>query len=288
MKTYLDCYGCFVKQSLKIARKTGCDDVLQKVILDEVLKTLIECDGELPPPLIAEKIENIIHTLTKCVDPYKEIKKWSNDEALKLYLQLKEILQNSSDKLTTAIKLSAFGNLIDFAIVEKIDLNSELERYVYLLLKGQSIDIFASRLAKAESLLIIGDNAGEIVFDKILVEYLADEYPKLEIFYSVRHSPVINDATTEDARYIGLDKICKVISSGLAAPGTVLERCSNKFQKIFNSVHLIISKGQGNYETMSNIKDERLFYLLKVKCEVVSRHLGFDIGNIVLAHAKNN
>jgi len=92
----------------------------------------------------------------------------------------------------------------------------------------------------------------------------------------------------EDALYVKLDKICKVVSSGLAAPGTVLERCSKNFQKIFNSVDLIISKGQGNYETMSNIKDERLFFLLKVKCEVVSKHLGIDIGNIILTQANNN
>lgn len=287
MKTYFDCYACFIKQTLKLARMTVCSETCQKRILNKVLSILLNCDLELTPPLIAEQIEKIIHSYTKCKDPYKNLKKISNDESLKIYPRMKKVLNASKDKLNTALKISAFGNLIDFAVLESINLKKELLEFKNFKTEFQAFKEFSKKLKQAQSILIIGDNAGEIVFDKILIEYLKETFENLKIYFAVRGGPVINDAILEDAEYVGMDKVCEVISNGLKTPGTVIERCSKKFIKIFNAVDLIISKGQGNYESLSNLKDERIYYLLKVKCEVVSKHLGIEIGKAAMIRLTN-
>jgi len=282
MKTYLECYSCLLKQSLKLSKMINCSAAQQKHILTETLNFLIKCNIDLPAPLIFEQIEKIVLKYSKNKDIYKELKKKSNDEALELYDLLKNRITNSSSKLVTALKLSAFGNMIDFAIIDNLNLADEFKKFDYLYLNSQHIEILAEKLENSNVLLIIGDNAGEIVFDKILIEFLKSEYPKLKIYYAVRAAAVLNDATLEDAKHIKLNQLCKVLTTGVAIAGIDLNRCSNEFLKLFNNADLIISKGQGNYETLSTKIDARIFYLLKVKCEVVAKHLGVEIGRIIL------
>ncbi|HPP87442.1 MAG TPA: ARMT1-like domain-containing protein, partial [bacterium] len=264
MKTYLDCYCCFINQALKLARESKISEQTQKKLIDEVLKILLKIPADAPPPLIAEIITKLIYKYTKVKDPYKTAKHNSNIEALKLYPHLKKILASSKNKLFTGLKIAAFGNIIDYAIVENLNIVNELKNFEKLKVSFKKYNEFSQKIKKAKTLLIIGDNAGEIVFDKVLIEYLLKKYKNLKIYYSVRHKPALNDSTMADAKFTGLDKICSVISTGMAAPGIILPRCSDKFRKIFEATDLILNKKQKNFESLSSITKENLFYLLKI------------------------
>ncbi len=125
-------------------------------------------------------------------------------------------------------------------------------------------------------MLIIGDNAGETIFDKVLIEELLN----LEIIYAVRSGPIINDATIEDVELAGLNRQVRLISTGCDAPGVIRTECSQEFLKIFDEADIVISKGQGNYETLSE-EEREIFFLLKVKCPVIAKHIGVDSGDYV-------
>ncbi|MCK5255186.1 MAG: DUF89 family protein, partial [Deltaproteobacteria bacterium] len=121
------------------------------------------------------------------------------------------------------------------------------------------------------------DNAGEIVFDRLFIEQL----PREKVTYVVRGEPIINDVTIEDAREVDMFELVDVIDNGSDAPGTILETCSHEFQKRFASSDLVIAKGQGNYETLSDI-NKRIFFLLQVKCPVIAKDIGFEVGSFVV------
>ena len=146
-----------------------------------------------------------------------------------------------------------------------------------------SVKNFKRDLAQAGTILYIGDNAGEIVFDKLLVEELADR-KDYDITFAVRSGPIINDATRDDAIAVGLDKYVNLIEIGTRSPGTVLDLCTQEFQKCFQESDVIISKGQGNYEALD--PSPNLFKLLVVKCELVARDIGADVkvGDIVFTN----
>lgn len=202
--------------------------------------------------------------------------------AEKVYPVLKSYLQNKQDKLYAALKIAATGNIIDSAIYSNIDIENCIEKELNNNFSICDLDCFEKKLKKAETLLIIGDNAGETVFDKVLAEYLSP----LDIFYAVRSEPVINDATTEDAYCSDLDKYTTVISTGCNAPGAVLEKCSPEFINIFNKADIVISKGQGNFEALSECKRE-IFFLLKAKCSVIAKKLDVYINDYVFIRKDN-
>jgi uncharacterized protein with ATP-grasp and redox domains len=181
---------------------------------------------------------------------------------------------------------SAAGNAIDLApdcpIVEIY------RRYMEIISKGFAWDdyeLFLNKLARSKSLLYLGDNAGEIVWDKILIEELLDHF-NIEIVYTVRGFPILNDVTMEDALFVGMDKLVKVISNGFDAPGTLLDRCSKEFLKHYQTSDLILSKGQGNYESLS-AEDRPIFFLLQVKCPVIAENINCHMGEIVLKSQTN-
>lgn len=176
-----------------------------------------------------------------------------------------------------AIRLAIIGNIIDFGPNYRM---FDIEKDVHVGKKQPFAMCDYSALKKAvgqsDTILYIGDNAGEIVFDKLLVKTL-----KKPVTFVVRDAPIINDATMEDTIQTGMDKAAEVISSGSELPGTVPHLCSKEFNELFNRATCIISKGQENYETLSEI-DRPIFFLLKVKCPVIARHMGASVGDIVL------
>ena len=182
------------------------------------------------------------------------------------------------------LHLAVAGNIIDFGAKHDYSdkqIHEEINKMLSTDLSNSHTEELKQEIDRAEKILYLGDNAGEIVFDKLFVEQL----PKNKITFAVRGKPVINDATMEDAKAIGLTEIVKVIDNGAGYPGTVIESCSEEFQKIFNEADLIISKGQGNYETLSENKSN-IFFLLKIKCDIVARDLNKSLGDFVVL--KNN
>jgi uncharacterized protein with ATP-grasp and redox domains len=136
---------------------------------------------------------------------------------------------------------------------------------------------FAQAVEEAEDILYLTDNAGEVVFDRLLLEQL----PRKKVTVAVRGKPVINDATMEDAEYVGLAEVARIIDNGSDAPGTILSDCSDTFRRRFERADLIISKGQGNYETLADCP-RPIYFLLQVKCPIIARDLNCQVGTAIL------
>jgi len=286
MKTYLDCIPCFFGQALAVARITGANENMQKRVLDEVAKLAPDFSMESTPPETGRFVYQLVSKLTGNEDPYREIRKNSNQLILNLYPELEALVENSKDRILCAIRLAITGNIIDYGALASFNgalasFNIEEEVGNSLKSKFSVLDysVFKQVLDNTKSILYLGDNAGEIVFDKLLIE----ELRKLgkEITYVVKDKPIINDVLLEDAHDCGIDKIAKVISNGGDAAGTVLNLCSKEFLEIYHEAPLIISKGQGNFETLSAERTP-LFFLFKVKCPVIARDIGCKVKDMIL------
>ena len=288
MKTCLDCIPCFFKQALEAARIAGADDVTQRNILNEVAKILPKFRLDASPPEMARIIYQMVRSFTGVDDPYLQIKDQSNRCALNVYGQLVQKL-NGKDRLLSAVELAIAGNIIDFGPKNSINIVKELDKI--LVTENRMIqnvnplffqyDRFKSALARSKSILYLADNAGEVVFDRILLEVMHQEYPGTEIRYAVKEKPAINDALMKDAQDCGISGIADIISSGSDAPGTLLSFCSESFLNLFKSADMVISKGQGNFETLSAV-DRPVFFLLLAKCPVIANHIGSRIGDVIL------
>jgi uncharacterized protein with ATP-grasp and redox domains len=281
MKTYLDCLACFLSQALKASRITTADERMQREVMDQVMEKLIRLPLDASPPQIARMVYGTIRTVTGTTDPFSAIKKKQNELALGFYPALKAMVRGSDDPLLLAVKLAIAGNIIDMAIPREIgDIREEILSVVSSPLAVNDYAVLRKSLTDARQLLYLGDNAGEIVFDRILIEELtAVDSPR--IVFAVRDGPIINDATFDDARAVGIDRHAEVMSSGSSAPATVLSECSSEFVRVFRKADVIIAKGQGNYESLGD-EGENLFFLLTVKCPVVASHLGLQVGDRVL------
>ena len=282
MKTYLDCFPCFMQQTLRAARIATNDETKIKKLLDEVGMMLKDIPMENTPPETGNIIYKKIAEITGNNDPYKKIKKQNINEVLKLYPKLKEIVKNSDDKLLTAVRLAIAGNVIDLGMDKEFDIVKDVEKILKQDFAIFDYEQFKRHLDLHNEILYIGDNAGEAVFDKILIEELPHS-----VTYVVRGIPIINDVTIDEAKYIGLDKVAKIISSGTTAPGTILNLCNDNFIKKFNDASMIISKGQGNYEGLSDVK-RSVFFLLKAKCPIIAHHIGVEENDIVLKGINSN
>ncbi|MBL7204469.1 MAG: DUF89 family protein [Desulfobacteraceae bacterium] len=276
MKTYLDCFPCFLNQALRAARIATDDEKKIKWVLDEVGMMLKNIPLASTPPESGRLIYHKVGEITGNLDPFREIKGKSTEQALSLYPSMKSLVEKSNDRLLTAIRISIAGNVIDFGANWHFDLNAEVAEILARDFAVCDYNRFKDQLDEAHKILYIGDNAGECVFDRILIEEM-----KKPVIYVVRDVPIINDATYEDAVQAGIDKVATILSSGTDAPGTILKTCSAEFKRIFNSAEFIISKGQGNYETLSNQKGP-IFFLLKAKCKVIANHMGIREGDIIL------
>ena len=280
MRTYFDCIPCFVRQALDAAKLATDDEQIHEKVVREVLRLAVDLDMSKSPPAIGQQIHRLIRNLVGQDDPYHGIKRRFNNLALKLYPELRKQILCSDDRLETAIRLAIAGNIIDFGVNSSLEescvketISDSLSGY----LDPKQIQGFKDAVTAVEKILYLADNAGEIVFDRLLIEQLP--YEKVTVV--VKGRPVINDATMEDAEVAGLSRIVEVIDNGSDAPGTILESCSEEFRRRFAEADLIIAKGQGNYETLSNVEKD-MFFILKAKCPVIARDLGCEVGEMIL------
>ncbi len=276
-----------MRQALDAARMATDDPAVQREVLDRVAKLLPAVPSDSTPIDMGQLIHRLVREVTGVADPYEEVKKESNDLGLKFYPTLKSQVQGSEDPLLTALKIAGAGNIIDFGPKLTMDHSRSLDQIVNDSLSQALQEPFDSvqyrafkeKLTEVKEILYLGDNTGEIVCDKILIEELVRRGK--EVTFVTRGEPTINDATLADARYVGLDKVATVITNGSDAPGTRLEDCSQKFVAAFQSAELIISKGQGNFEGLSDVPGP-IFFLFKVKCPVIAREAEAEIGTVVL------
>ncbi len=280
MRTFLDCMPCFIRQALDSARLVTDDEQVHEQVVREVLKLASDLDMSQSPPVIGQRIHRLIRKLINNTDPYRELKQRFNRLALRLSAELEESVRASEDPLETAVRLAIAGNIIDLGVKTSI-VESDIETIIRDCLTadfdGQQVEELRNAASRAERILYLTDNAGEIVFDRLLIERLP--YEKITVV--VKGQPVINDATMEDAEFAGLTKIVEVIDNGSDGPGVILESCSQEFIQRFDQADLILAKGQGNYETLSDI-NKNIFFVLKAKCPVIARDLGCEVGEMIL------
>ena len=286
MKLEPECVGCLFNQMLKAFRLLK-PDFSREIIFKaqkELMQCLINFDIEQKAtPFLGKVTYKIISDLLNNEDPYHDLKMQYNNLVLEFLDEIMLIVETTEDPLAKAILASALGNTIDFASQHEIDIISDLKNFVIEDFVINDYLRFRESLEDSTNLLIIGDNAGEIVLDKILILILKKYYPDLEIVYSVRSAPIINDVTIEDARFISLTKLVKVIESN-DAPGVILEEASDEFKKYFFKKNgVILSKGQGNFESLlgMEIPQKEVYYLLKAKCNLMERIFGVRIGDLI-------
>lgn len=282
MKTYLDCLPCFVKQALNAGRIATKDEEKIKELIDHVGCMLKDIPMDNTPPQTGELVYRKIREITGVSDPYKNIKQASINMVLGMYPDLKQIVNKSDNRMLTAIRLAIVGNIIDFGVNKSFNLKEDMQKILKQDFAIFHFNEFLDQLNAAQSILYLGDNAGESVFDKLLIEELGKP-----VTYVVRESPVINDVTFTDAINSGLDQVAKIISSGCSAPGTILNCCNDNFMEKFKNADMIISKGQGNYEGLSAV-NRSVFFLLKAKCKVIAKDLNVMEDDIILKASDNN
>lgn len=283
MRTYLDCLPCLLNQALKAARAATDDENLQRQVLNSVAEMIPELSLGMKPPEIAQKCYKLVYELIGNSDPFREAKDEANHTALGLYPHLKELVAESQDPLLTACKLAIAGNSIDlgpsldYGSVENI-----METALESPLAVNHYEQLITSINESQNLLYLGDNAGEIVFDRVLIEEL-HRVKHLEINFVVRDKPIINDATAHDALATGIDSVAGIISNGSDAPATILSQCSPEMLELYHAAEVIIAKGQGNYESLSEEPDN-IFFFLKAKCPLVSEAMKVSVGDAILKH----
>jgi len=284
MKLNLDCIPCFQRQALQAVRFISDDEKLHERVLREVAKKLLESNWDLTPPELAHQIHSIVKRITNENDPYKKVKRESNDLVLKMYPELKETVNKSRDPLRTAVRLAIAGNIIDFGVPHEFNLEETIREVLKKQFAIDDYEQLQEKLKDAETLLFFVDNAGEIGLDKLLVETFLEAKKLEKIDFVVKGGPIINDATLEDAVYMGLDGLPNseflTISNGEVGTGPA--RSSQKVKRWIKDHDLVISKGQGNYEGLS--EHNGLFFMLMVKCPIIASDLGVEVGDIILEY----
>lgn len=281
MRSHFDCFPCFLRQALDAVRLVILDTQGQELLFRDLLRWMAEMDLALPPPVITQLIHRRIRDLSGQVDPYLQIKKKQNQLASGLLGEMGEYIRHAADPFEMAVRLALAGNVIDMGVKGKVtegEVRCSLRQALSQPIWGD-MEAFRRRVKRARSILYLADNAGEIVFDKVLVQALAPA----RVTLVVRGGPVINDATREDALEVGIDAVADLIDNGSDAPGTILSDCSNDFCSRFAAADLVIAKGQGNVETLCQASRE-VFFLFKVKCEVMAGHTGISMGTHALLH----
>ena len=285
MQSYTECIPCFVRQAHDALKEVVADD--ERLIhrtLQRVMRAAAEFPLEKTPPAMAQITHRIIREETGNADPYAEIKAASTRMALALAEEARSTMVGAIDPFKMAVRFSIAGNIMDFALASnwnRFDHDNFIENTRLQPLEEDAVERLRAAVRAAKFILFLGDNAGETVFDRLLIEQM----PSVKILYAVKGAPVINDATLADARAAGLDEVAELVENGSDAPGTLLEDCSPAFRRLFDEADLVIAKGQANYEGLCDVS-RPVFFLTQIKCPVIGRDLGGPVGSWVIREHK--
>ncbi|OGC05491.1 hypothetical protein A3H38_05875 [candidate division WOR-1 bacterium RIFCSPLOWO2_02_FULL_46_20] len=283
MKAFLECVSCIIRQTIEILQRVERSEKRRQDILSAVIKKLAKVDiHQMTPPEATKFAHDVIQKMTGIKDLYKKPKLQNNREALALYPYLKSLVAKAADPLLMAIRLAIAGNIIDLGALAEFDVKQTVKDVIKQKFAVSDYQRFKRELKRAKLLLYIGDNVGEIVFDKVLIEELIKQ---VGVVFAVKSEPVLNDVLMADARMVGLDKVVKVIKSGSDHAGTTMARGTKEFKRLFKKADMVIAKGQGNYETLDTEK-KNIYFLLKVKCPCLAQANGFSQGDIILENLR--
>ena len=272
------CHFCQVRSFEKLLADHNIDE--EKI--DEVVQEFLSYLGSIPRKTIAPEVARETNAMIRKVlgkaDPYKKVKAQTNKYLFNKYAELKQIVENSDKQFQTALRLSIAGNIIDSVGSPNFDINKTINFVLNSDFAINHSEKLEKEINEARTVLYLGDNAGEIVLDKLFIETIAHK----NLIYTVKGAPIINDATMEDAEYVGMKNVAKVITNGYDAPSTLLNHVSNEFLEIYNKADVIISKGMGNLEGLLHNGNKKIFFLLMVKCDTIGELIGIEKKNFVV------
>lgn len=277
MKINEQCLPCLVNQAIKTAKLTNAEN--REELYKKIFSKMSEMDFTKTNPEIVGENYRLIKQHIGCDDPYKNTKEYYN----KLFLENMDSYEDKIHSIEDAVKYAIVANIIDFNPVHS-NVNEDIEHFFSnidsLGFSINDVNYLLNDIEKAENILYLGDNCGEICFDKLLIKRIKELNPKCRIYFGVRGEAVVNDNTKEDAHFVGMDEYATVISNGDYSLGTVLSRTSSEFRKIYNAADVVIAKGQANYESLSE-EDKNIYFLLMVKCKVIAEYIGVKEKSLV-------
>jgi len=288
MKMTPTCVTCIFSQALRVCETLGVDEETTKKVLDAVGCSVPTWSFEETPPQVAARVYPMIAEILETDDIYRDFKREATEHARAFIPYIEAMIDKSVDTFHAALKAAVAGNVIDLAATERFDLEEEVAKVFETPFAIDDSARLRERLQKAENVLVIGDNAGEHLFDKVLMRRLKALFPQIRLGYVVRGVPIINDVTLEEAEDAGIGEVADIIDSGVDTPGLDLSRMSDEMRRRYGEADLVISKGMGNYESLNDTSTRPTFHLLKVKCNVVAASLGREVGDIICYEGKND
>lgn len=272
MKLQYECISCIVAQVLTVAKMLSFDETHTETAVRDTLSYLSKADYAGCTPESMAELWEILLKDADSDDPYKHIKELCNREAIKMEQRTREAIHAAKDPFTKALKYAIAGNLVDYGLEHPVALeeqNRQIDEISSRQFATDDSPALKEALMKAVKILYICDNAGEILFDKLLIEYIKEEFPQAEVVCAVRGKPVLNDVTSADALAVGIQHVARIVDNGDGSPGTVLHRTSEAFREEYRTADVVLAKGQGNYESLSGEDHENLFFLFMAKCGTI-------------------
>ena len=282
MRSTIDCVPCYIRQIISTLRVAGVEEEKHYALIHALFPTIAALDPLKSPAENSSLILFEVYRLLGEDDPYQKAKAASNELARTYLPVLERVVSANKDPLLTALKASVAGNAIDMGINPDYDVSESIRRELDRDFRRSDIDSFRELLSQGGPLVVIGDNSGEIVFDSLLLSHLRNYTD--ELYYVVKGGPILNDATEVDAEDTGMDFLAKVVTTGSNYLGTIPKHSGQELRAALASAHLVLSKGQANYETLegTSFAGEKTFFFLQAKCPVVAAHLGVELGDSVL------
>lgn len=273
-----DCIPCFQKQAERLIIKHELSEKSANEVKVKLNTFINKKNGYVTSPEVGRYLNELVKAASGTNDLYAREKREYNDMVLNMYDDLKLKVQSSDYPEYPALRYALAGNIIDFGPPSEFDAAAAFSNAIQKIPSINHANKLISDIKLAETVLYLGDNAGEIVADKLFIETL--HHPNL--FFAVRGGFVMNDVTMEDAYYVGMDKTAKLLSNGYDAPSTILSECSQEFMQVYEKADVVISKGQGNLEGLIDEKGKKIYFLLMVKCDVMASRVGVNVGDVVV------
>ncbi len=276
MSSFVDCIACIVNKTEKLAEKHSADKMQKFSVMKQILREISDTEFEKSPPYVDSRAARILKREFGIEDLYLDEKRYFNEKLLAMETEIESLLNSSKDRFADTLKIALAGNIMDFSALPNLDF--ELVKRIIEETRSKDINPDAlsqlrADLANGSNLLYLGDNAGEIVLDKVFIKEIRREYPRLNIRFATRGAPIYNDITVDDAHFVGMDRYASIISNGSDIPGTDLDEVSSEFHDAFMNADIILSKGQGNFESLLGC-GRNVYYLFLCKCNVFIKKMG--------------
>jgi len=276
-----ECVTCIFSQALRVCETLKVDDETTKKVLDSVACTIPTWRLDETPPQVAARVYPKIAEILQTDDIYGNFKREATERARRFIPYIESMIDRSVDTFHASLKAAVAGNVIDLAATTQFDLEEEVKKVFDTPFAIDDSGALRTMLKDARRLLVVADNAGEHLFDKVMMQRFKKLFPDLWIGYAVRGVPIINDVTYREAKEAGIDEVAEIIDSGVDTPGLDLARASDRMKEAYEEADVVIAKGMGNYESLNDRSMRPTFFLLKVKCNVVASSLAQEVGDIV-------